>query len=106
MAPQQAAQQATGAQYDRVPPGARTVYVPLSGTLDIYAMERAREVMRRVHADRVVIDLSAVRLVSAAFIGEVVRLKKRLPHARIELVGANANVQRILGLLRVNEVLD
>lgn len=86
-------------------PPERTSRVLLSGELDYFGMKSVEDVMRSVDADRVILDLSAVRAISAAFVGELVRLHRRLPDAAIEFSGANRFVQRILDLLEVDEIL-
>ena len=78
---------------------ARTDYIALRGALDMYGMRDARRTLRAADADLIVMDLSDVPLISAAFIGEVARLRNRLPASTIRIVGANPSVQAVLDIV-------
>ena len=66
----------------------------LSGELDIYALADVERAFASLGGTHVRIDLRDAHLVSAAFFGALVRLRRRLPHSRIEVTGANPNVRR------------
>jgi anti-anti-sigma regulatory factor len=68
--------------------------VRLSGDMDIYALPELERDFGALAGERVVIDMRDVRIISAAFIGALVRLRWRLPESRIVVSGANANVRR------------
>lgn len=51
------------------------------------------------------IDLTDVSYVDASVIGEFVRLAKRLTPNRVELVGANPLIRRLMTLLHLNEII-
>ena len=78
--------------------------VALTGELDVYATGW-RTVLRDVDGETILIDLSGATYLSAAFVGELARLRKRLPHARIKTVGTTADHRRIFDLLHVDEML-
>ncbi len=77
----------------------RCARVSLSGDLDIYALPDFERALAALAGERLVIDLSEVRLVSAAFFGALVRLRRRLPESSIEVVGAHDQVRRIFRLV-------
>jgi anti-anti-sigma regulatory factor len=83
----------------------RSQSVALHGVLDLYGLRDARTALRALDAGTVTIDLSQVRLISAAFIGELARLRRRLPSSEIRIVGANADVRRVLDLVRYSSLL-
>jgi anti-anti-sigma regulatory factor len=73
----------------------------LWGDLDIYELPRFRAVLEALAGDAIAIDMSRVRCVSAAFVTEIVRLRRRCPHSRIALVGLadfNRHVLLTVGL--------
>jgi anti-anti-sigma factor len=83
----------------------RMVTVTLSGDLDIYAIPDVERKFAAISDEQIVIDLSYVQLVSAAFIGALSRLRKRLPDSHIEIVGANRNVRRIFRIVRATSIV-
>lgn len=62
--------------------------------MDIYALPELESKFRALAGARIVIDIRDVRIISAAFIGALVRLRWRLPDSRIIITGANAHVRR------------
>lgn len=73
----------------------------LWGDLDIYELARFRAVLEGLRGDTITLDMHRVRSVSAAFVTEIVRLRRRCPLSRIVLVGlsdVNARVLRLVGL--------
>jgi anti-anti-sigma regulatory factor len=68
--------------------------VTLSGDMDILSLAELEHSFAALAGARVVIDVHDVRMISAAFIGALVRLRWRLPESRIDVVGANQSVRR------------
>ena len=79
--------------------------IALTGALDSYN-PGWRVLLRDVVGETIFIDLSGVTMLSAAFVGELARLRKRLPTARIKTVGLTSHHQRVLDIMRVGEMLD
>lgn len=78
-----------------------SAWAVLWGDLDIYELPRFRAVLDALEGDAITIDMSRVRCVSAAFVTEIVRLRRRCPHSRIALVGLadfNRHVLRTVGV--------
>lgn len=73
--------------------------ISLRGVLDIYAMRETQQSLRLLDGDVIIIDLASVRLISAAFMGELVRLRKRLPSSTIRIVNANPFVRQLLEIV-------
>ena len=78
---------------------ALTGSVSLTGELDIYALAGIEHAFAALSGDRIVIDLSGARLVSAAFFSALVRLRRRLPLSCIEITGASDNVRRTFSVV-------
>ena len=82
----------------------RVHIVALAGALESHTTGW-RDVLRDVEGEAVFIDLSGVTMISAAFVGELARLRKRLPAARIKTIGLSSHHRRVLDLLHVEEML-
>ncbi|MDB5092882.1 MAG: hypothetical protein JWO85_983 [Candidatus Eremiobacteraeota bacterium] len=79
--------------------------VSLSGDLDTYTLASTRQLLSRVDGP-CVIDLTDVRIIDAATLGEIVRLKKRLAPQRVVLAGANRHVRRVLAVLQFERMFE
>ncbi len=79
--------------------------VSLSGDLDMYELEGFEREFDTLSGDHIVIDMRAVRMISAAFIGALIRLRKRLPTSRIDVIGANRNVERTFHVVGANKLV-
>ena len=79
--------------------------VSLSGDLDTYTLASTRQLLSRVEGP-CVIDLTDVRIIDAATLGEIVRLKKRLAPQRVVLAGANRHVRRVLAVLQFERMFE
>jgi anti-anti-sigma regulatory factor len=80
--------------------------VALSGDLDIYTIVDVANAFAAIRSEYVVIDVRHVRLVSAAFFGELARLRRRLPGSHIEVVGASAEVRKVFRLVRADQLVQ
>ncbi len=88
---------------DEVSPDAPAAsgWAVLWGDLDIYELPRFRAVLDALEGEAITIDMCRVRCISAAFVSEIVRLRRRCPRSRIALVGLagfNRHVLRLVGL--------
>src|ERR1700716_2869588 len=81
-------------------------WIALRGDLDIYTMQSVEESLGSCRAERITIDLRDATLVSAAFFGALVRLKKRLPESRIVLTGVSPLAMRIFRTVRLEEIFE
>lgn len=74
--------------------------------MDIYALPELERSFRELAGKRVLIDIRDVRIISAAFIGALVRLCWRLPDSRIVVVGANRNVRRTFSAVGADVLVE
>jgi anti-anti-sigma factor len=81
-------------------------WIALRGDLDIYAMQSVEGALDPCRAERITIDLHDATLVSAAFLGALVRLKKRLPASRIVLTGVSPLAMRIFRAVKLDEIFE
>lgn len=79
--------------------------VSLTGDLDTYTLSSTRQILSRVD-EACVIDLSSVRIIDAATLGEFVRLKKRIAPHRVVLAGPNRHVRRVLTVLQFDRMFE
>jgi anti-anti-sigma factor len=79
--------------------------VSLSGDLDTYTLASTRQVLSRVE-EPCVIDLTNVRIIDAATLGEFVRFKKRIAPHRVVLAGPNRHVRRVLAVLQFDRMFE
>lgn len=72
--------------------------VALSGDLDIYSAPELRRVLDAIDGPAV-IDLSDVHLLAAAGLTELALVAERIGCGQVRLVGAQANVRRVLTIV-------
>lgn len=77
--------------------------VALSGEIDIYSASTTCRVLDDVDGPAV-IDLSGVRLLSAAGLAELARLAKRVGFRAVTLTGAQPHVRRVLTIARFEQL--
>ena len=77
--------------------------VKLSGEIDVYTARKACRVLDDIDGPAIV-DLSAVRLLSAAGLTELARLARRTGKGVVTLRGAQPSVRRILTIARFHEL--
>ncbi len=80
-------------------PSSRAV---LRGDLDVYTLPQFRAALEALDGDTVTLEMTAVHNISAAFMTELVRLRRRLPHSRIDVVGLSATNRRLLALVNLD----
>ncbi len=73
--------------------------VNLTGEIDIYTAATARRALDVIDGPAIV-DLSQVRLMTAAGLTELARVAKRVGERTVTLVGATQDVRRILEIAR------
>ncbi|MDB5073469.1 MAG: hypothetical protein JWM87_4580 [Candidatus Eremiobacteraeota bacterium] len=73
--------------------------IDLKGEIDIYTVESACRALDLIDGPAVV-DLSNVRLLSAAGLNELARVAQRVGFRRVTLVGACPHVRRVLQIAR------
>ena len=81
----------------------RALRVVLSGEIDIYTASSACRVLDAIDGPAVV-DLSGVRLLTAAGLTELARLANRVGHGIVTLAGARPQVCRILTLAQFDRL--
>ena len=86
--------------------GASADSIRLSGDTDIYALPELESSFRALAGPRIVIDLRDVRVISAAFIGALVRLRWRLPDSRIIVTNANQHVRRTFSAVGADVLVE
>jgi anti-anti-sigma factor len=77
----------------------RAHVVHLSGDIDAYTAGTACRVLDRIDGPAV-IDLSQVRLLSAAGLTELARVARRAGYGTVTLSGARPHVRRVLEIFR------
>jgi anti-anti-sigma factor len=75
--------------------------IALTGEIDIYTAAEACRPLDAIDGPAVV-DLSDVRLLTAAGLAELARVAKRVGHAKVTLVGAQPHIRRILAITRMD----
>jgi anti-anti-sigma factor len=73
--------------------------IALTGEIDIYTAATACRALDDLHGPAVV-DLSGVRLLSAAGLTELARLAQRVGYHTVTLAGARPHVRRVLEIAR------
>ncbi len=79
--------------------------VVLSGEIDIYSASTACRALDDIDG-AAVIDLSHVRLLSAAGLAELARLAKRVGFGTVTLTGAHPHVRRVLTIARFEQMFN
>lgn len=81
--------------------GPRVERVELSGEYDLSRKREVAALLAAIPADveGVVVDMGRVNYVDSSFLNELGTLRKRLAACPITIVGANAQLKRIFGML-------
>lgn len=104
------ARQREASRSDGRPPGGtaagqsigRTTGIPtvvLRGEIDVFTAATACRALDAIDG-RAVVDLSEVRLLSAAGLTELARLARRVGYRKVVLAGANRDLRRVLEIAR------
>lgn len=79
--------------------------ITLSGELDLNDRLAVREILKNASGS-VAIDLSEMRYIDAAILGEFARLAKRIAPLKPKLIAVPPHVRRILDIVEFQNILD